>query len=242
ADAADRDRLLEVRYHCPDPRLGRGRLVMDLPRLGLDTWTRRMYWQLILPPDEHVVSTPPGFLCEFRWGWNGIFWGREPLLSQSELETWIGAAHDADTSEGANCYLFSTLGDVPACEMRTAGRSWIVLGASGAALVAGLLLIYVPVIRHPGNLLLAAVVLGATGMIYPEPTLLVLQAAGLGLALTLLAGLLERGMARRRRGPAVPDVSGSLLEQDSTQTQYFTPTSGGESAREAVLAQKPASS
>jgi hypothetical protein len=32
------------------------------------------------------------------------------------------------------------------------------------------------------------------------------------------------------------------LEQDSTQTQYFTPTSGGESAREAVLAQKPVSS
>ena len=81
--------------------------------------------------------------------------------------------------------------------------------ASGAALVAGLLLIYVPGSRHPAALLGAVVVLLGIGMLYPEPTLLFAQAVILGLALTLVAGLLERSVARRRRRIAqFPEPSG----------------------------------
>ena len=237
----ERERLLEVRFHCPNSRPRRGRFELDLPRLGTDTWTRRMYWQLTLPPDEHVVNNPPGFVCEFRWGWNGVFWGREPWLGQKELETWIGTSHVEDASAGTNCYLFSTLGEATGGELRTASRSWIVLGASGLALVAGLLLIYVPASRHPASLFVVAVVCGCTGMLYPEPTLLVLQAASLGLGLTLLAGLLERGMARRRRGLTVLDGSSSILDKDSTQTQYLPPVVGNEESTETGLAKKPGS-
>ena len=105
----------------------------------------------------------------------------------------------APLPERANLYLFSTLGNVQQAELHTAGRTWIVLWASGAALVAGLLLIYVPASRHPATLLVVGIVLLAAGLIAPEPTLLLAQAASLGLALTLLAGLLERGVE-----PATP--------------------------------------
>ena len=93
------------------------------------------------------------------------------------------------------------------------------LWAAGAALVAGLLLIYVPLSRHPATLLVVGVALLATGLIAPEPTLLLAQAASLGLALTLLAGMLERGVARRRRFVAHKDFSGSRIEVGSSARQ-----------------------
>jgi hypothetical protein len=119
-----------------------------------------------------------------------------------------------------NQYLFSALGNVEHAEVRTAGRTWIVLWASGAALVAGLLLIYVPVSRHPATLLTAGMVLLATGLVAPEPTLLLAQAACLGLVLTLLAGMLERGVARRRRILARKEPSSSRVELGSTHTGF----------------------
>jgi hypothetical protein len=94
----------------------------------------------------------------------------------------------------------------------------IVLLASAVALIAGLVLIYVPATRHPAALLLAAVVLGSFAVIYPEPTLLAAQAASLGLAATFLAAILQRIMLRRR--PGAGDSASSLVDKGSTQTLY----------------------
>jgi hypothetical protein len=216
--------LLELRYYFPDKRRHYGKVSLELPQLAGKTWVRRMYWQLVLPRNEHVVTPPKGFTGEFTWGWAGAFWGRQSLLEQEELETWVGTARRTTVPQATNRYLFSSLGDVRQCEFSTAGRSWIVLVASGAALVAGLLLIYVPVSRHPGCLFGAAVLLLCVGVIYPEPTLLIAQAAILGLGLTLLAGLLERSVARRRRAAILPEAASSILVRGSTQTQPVTPT------------------
>ncbi len=90
----------------------------------------------------------------------------------------------------------------------------------GAALVAGLLLIYVPVSRHPATLLTMGMALLAAGLIAPEPTLLLAQAACLGLVLTLLAGMLERGAARRRRVLARKEPSSSRVELGSTHSGF----------------------
>jgi len=199
ADRARRLCTLELRYHFSDSRPPRGDIELDFPRLGTQTWLRRMYWQLVLPVNEHLMSNPEGFAGEFRWQWRGLYWGRRPLLDQSQLETWSGATTRAALPEQSNAYLFSACGEVTRVALRTAGRTWIVLCASGAALVVGLLLIYVPVVRRPPVWMALCVALAAAGLIAPEPSLLLAQAAGLGLALALAAGLLERGAARRRR-------------------------------------------
>jgi hypothetical protein len=120
-----------------------------------------------------------------------------------------------------------------------AGRSWIVLGSSGVALLIGIILIYVPASRHPAGLVALAIVLGCTGLLYPEATLLALQAAGAGLVLTVVAGLLERGVARRRRGIVSPEKSGSRIELGSTQTQFIVSSPGGGSTT-APLERPPA--
>jgi hypothetical protein len=196
---------------------------LELPRLGREVWVRRMYWQLVLPAHEHLTGGPSGFTGEFRWGWNGYYWGRQPLLSQAQLESWVGLARrpgppardvEIETTSRAagnvNGYLFSAYGHVEGCELRTAGRTWIVLAASAAALVAGLLLIYVPRTRHPASLLVSAVVLVAMGTLYPEPALLVAQAAVLGLVLALAAGVMALVVARRHRPPRALESPGPL--------------------------------
>jgi hypothetical protein len=217
---SSRQRLLEVLCQNTAPQVLRGRRTLELPRLREGAWIRRMYWQLTLPKNEHVVNAPSGLVREFRWGWNGLFWGRQSLLQTRDLEDWADVSEDPSRGAGDDSYLFSTFGSPGPVDLVIVSRSWIVLGISGAALVVGLLLIYVPASRHPAGLFVAAVVLGCAALVYPEPTLLALQAASLGLALSLLAGLLDHNVARRRRGLITLEVPGSAIEKESTQTQF----------------------
>ncbi len=232
-DGEIRSHLVELRYHFPGPRPAQGLLSLDFPRLDCCEWTRRMYWQLVLPQNEHVLVNPSGFDREYRWKWNGYFWGREPVLNQTQLETWIGAPQHAALPEGASIYLYGNLGGADRAELRTMGRTSIVALASGAALMLGLLLIYVPLVRHPFSLLAAGLVLLSLAMIYPEPAAMIAQASGLGLALTLLAGMLERSMARRRKKTAFKASSKAIKELSSSRRllQPAPSASGSSSAR-----------
>jgi len=231
-DSNRRRRRLEVLSHFPQQQRRPGRMKLEIPRLGPDVWVRRMYWQLVLPKNEHIVAAPRGLTSEFRWGWDDYFWARKPLLEQAQLEAWVDAPGRTPIPDETNRYVFSSFGCVEECELRTAGRSWIVLGASGAALVIGLLLIYVPACRHPGALFALAVTLLCMGVLYPEPMLLISQAASLGLALTLLAGLLERSVARRRREIAAAEPPSSILEKDSTQAPFPSPAADEQTSTE----------
>ena len=239
--------VLELDYFFPGRRPGPGRFSIEVPHLGDDAWVRRIYWQLVLPKNEHVVARPESFVNEYAWGWDRYFWGRKPLLGQEELEAWAGVANREPVPkeavlpihQGANFYLFSRFGRIDRCELRTAGRTWIVLLASGTALVAGLLLIYVPASRHPAVLFGVGVVLLCVGLLYPEPALLVSQSASLGLALVLLAGLWKRSVVRRREA-ALPEASSAILEKGSTEVQYQLPAAGNQgSTRTAPAAEPP---
>jgi hypothetical protein len=225
---------VELRYHFAGPRPPRGAIRMEFPRLNPAAWMRRMYWQLVLPASEHLLGDPDGFTGEFTWSWCGWFWGRTPLFDQAQLESWAEASPRDALPERVNLYLFSSLGNVKQAEVRTAGRTWIVLWASGAALVIGLLLIYVPISRHPATLLTLGLALLAAGLIAPEATLLATQAACLGLLLTLLAGALERGVARRRRTLGRRDLSNSRIEVGSTHTGFRPAMTGNPPSTEAI--------
>jgi hypothetical protein len=129
------------------------------------------------------------------------------------------------------------MGKIDRCEFRTAARSSIVLFASGIALLAGLLLIHVPAARHPTSLLAVAVLLFAAGSLFPEPMLLVSQSAGLGLALAIIAGLLEKALSRRRR-PHGPGKA--VLEKGSTEVFRTLAASPGPASTKSAPAAPPA--
>jgi hypothetical protein len=215
---------VEVRYHMADPRPPRGAMALELPHPRSEAWLRQMYWQLILPRDEHVVLSPRNFTCEARWGWSGSYWGRRPGLDQCQLEDWAGVPRGERGlgAGGANDYLYSILGTVNQAELRTASRSMIVLAASMVVLAAGLLLMYWPKARHPVGLLAATVVLAAVTVWMPEVALLAVQAAVLGLVLALVAGLLSFSLGRRRQGVLWAETPGSAIGSSirSARTPY----------------------
>jgi hypothetical protein len=84
-------------------------------------------------------------------------------------------------------------------------------------------------------------VLLCVGLLYPEPTLLFSQAAGLGLMLTLLAGLLERGVARRRRVAVLAESSSARVEIGSTRSHRLPPTVGKQQSTQTAPALVPPS-
>ena len=214
-----RSHVLELLYLC-ESRPPRGSMQIELPHLGDDLRIRRLYWQLVLPVSEHVVSVPKDYTAEHEWDWNGAWWGRIPTKEQSDLEKWVGTKADEPIPEVTSRYLFSKFGPAETAEIATASRTWIVGGASGLALLVGLLLIYVPNLRHPlFGLVLVLVVAGST-IAWPGASLLFAQAAGIGLALALLGAVLYRGVARRRRRTMRRDMSSSVFERGSTQAQF----------------------
>ena len=206
-DSAFPRHQLEVLYHCEAQGVNLGNVFLELPRIARNTWAHRTYLQLVLPRNAHLVAAPAGFTSEFSWGWNGMFWGRQPAMEQSQLETWSGARHFTELSAETNRYLFSTLGTVAQCQVTVADRATIVLVASGLALVIGLAVIYVPACRHPVALLAVAILLAAATILAPDLALLAAQAAGLGILLAICAGLLRRSGARRRRSLWEPPSS-----------------------------------
>jgi len=231
---------LEAYYHFVEPVVEVSRWPLELPRLGRNVWIRRMYWQLVLPHSEHVIAAPSGFTPEFAWGWCGTFWGRKPLLEQAQLENWSGSARLTAVPAATSRYLFSAFGPVEQCELRVASRSLIVLGASGAALVAGLVLIYLPFARRAPTLLLTALVLAGAAFLSPELALLIAQAASVGVALALVAGLLQRGVARRRRRLMPRNGANGLLEKGSTQTLHRAPVARPEDSTDTAPEIAPA--
>jgi hypothetical protein len=233
-------RQLETWYHFAKVPAQTPRRRIELPHLGPDVWVYRTYWQLVLPQNEHVIVPPEGFFPEYRWGWNGAFWARIPLMEQRELEAWSGGPQQTAVPSTTSRYLFSALGPVATAELRTASRPIIVLLASGIALIGALLLIYVPALRHPAVLLPLAAALAAISMIKPDVALLAAEAAALGVALSVIAAMLHRSMSRHRGAPGGREPSSSVLNRRSTQSLRPRPPITGPSPGE--VAQVPASS
>ena len=223
--------VLELRYSFPERPKGRGMLTFELPKLGAGIRARHTYWQLVLPRDEFLLAGPADLTSEAVWGWNQFYWVRRPLFDEGYLDAWVRDQAKPDGESGAlaspgaispatNQYLFSSIEIGSAQQVRTASRSALVLIGSGLVLLAGLALIYLPALRHPALLFAASLALLAGAMIYPEVTLLWLQAAAAGALLTAVAGLLERNVSRRRRRETfVRGGSSSIVNRNSTRTQ-----------------------
>ncbi len=208
---------LEIRYRFADRRSGKGSQAMELPHFA-KTWVRRSYWQLILPKDEHLLTSPNEWTSENVWGWRGFFWERTTALEQVQLETWCGAGHQAAPPDQTNRYLFSNLETPGSVNLFTAGRTMLVGTASCVALILGLTLLYVPSVRRPATALVGGIALLVVGLIYPETAWLLAQASGVGMILAVVAVLLRKNSVTPiERTLIVRHFSPSALHHSATE-------------------------
>lgn len=220
SDANSRRHVLDIAYRFPGRGQASGPLSLDAPQWDDGIWIQQTYWQLVVPKDEYLLAGPDDMVGEYAWSWQGLSWGRQPLRDQSQLETWSSAEPGAVAPRASNQYVFSSLGALGPLRVRTANRSWLVLWISGAVLMAGLLLVYVPAARRPGVLFAAAMSVAILALLYPDASLVVAQAAALGVVLAFGAILLHRELTRhRRRAVFVRSSGSSILEPPSTQSQ-----------------------
>ncbi len=239
------EHLLEVRYFFTG-RQTPGAIALAAPQIKSANWVRQFYWQLVLPAYEHVLFAPNHYTREFRWAWNNFFWQREASLDQRDLENWIGAPPRGDTTRLAdespddyavrqqraglstNRYLFSTVGTTDALEIYTMSRARLVLWASLPVLLGGLMLIYFPVVRHPGLLFVLAVSVVAASLVDPDLALLVAQASTLGLVLAISAAFLARASARPQLPTAPMHGSSKAIERGGTEIYHRAPANGSQ--------------
>jgi hypothetical protein len=150
---------------------------------------RRLYWQLALPADEHLVIPPSRLAAEMHWVGNRWLATRRAALSQQQLELWIGASRQDPLPRGVNEYLYSTLGQSPSLEFTAMGRRPLLVIGAGLALLLGLAMLHLPALRRAESLLLTAVVVVGFGLALPDATALLGQTAALGLAVAAIVGI-----------------------------------------------------
>ena len=231
----DRRHIVELQYRCPGTLSSWGRLELTPPSIVPKCWVRQAYWQFVLGDQEHLAYLPSNWGPEFRWHWAGPGWERRSRLDDEALERWSGAHHERDAPQGYHRYLASRVGDLQPVAIVTAPRWLIVLSMSGATLVVGLLLLYVPRLRRPEWLLALGVVATAACLWDIQLAVLAAQAGSLGVLLSLLAAWWQRQVRVRRPVRVIVTRSGSSrLDHDLTPTAFAIAGTGSNSSTTAA--------
>jgi hypothetical protein len=185
------ERTIEIWYSLPAPQSWMERVPFVTPRIADHHGLEGVYWQLAVASKKHLVAAPAGMTSEMRWTRRGLLWARQPRLEQSALERWIHATPQTPLPDELNRYVFSALGDDNCGNCLLLPRALLLLVVSGMSLVAGLLLIYYPRLRHPAVLFTTGVVLFSAAVLFPDSAVVALQAAWLGVLLAGSAVLLK---------------------------------------------------
>jgi hypothetical protein len=171
------------------------------PQIDATTELSQVYWQIVLPADEHIVDSPEQLVSASQWQWLGAFWGQRPVMSQNELEKWVGATAQIAPTANDNEYLFTGLLPVASIELVTTPRWLIVLAASSSALALLAGWFYLPLRLRPWMLVAVIVVIAVTAVAYPTAAVLIAQAAAIGVVLALLSMFVTRWISGPRRRP-----------------------------------------
>lgn len=187
----------------------------------------KTYWELVVPRTVHLLSSDSIWAVAHRWQWKGLGFQRQPVLDDNQLAKWVGAEAEQDSlnSTENRVYLFSKNGMPKVFEATIVRRSMVVLLGSGSALLAGLLLLYIPFLRRASVLCVAFATVAAAGLLYPGLSILLLQASFLGVLLSGLAVFLQkRRVTTVRVRPAV-SVHGSTATQVPENGLPYSPYS-----------------
>ena len=188
AAARGRETVVELWYALPHaPPALFDSASMRPPLVESASPPRRVYWQLCLAADEHLIAHSSDWVAEMQWSTGEWPLAQRASLDQEQLEIWIGASRQDALPRGANTYLFSTLGETGPLEVTSANRRTILVAGAGAALALGLAIVHLRAIRRPDVALVLAVFVATLGLMLPAAGVLLAQTAVVGLAVALAA-------------------------------------------------------
>jgi hypothetical protein len=209
--------VLEVRYRFSEAP-GLWRISGELPQLDSRAWNQQVYWQLIVPPRWHLFFGPDTYQSESTWTWQNQSWGRVPALQQAELEDWSGALPLQPLPAAANTYLYSGVGSLANTSAWLLPRGLLIWIGAALGFGLGIVLWKVRFVRHPLSLILLCSILLAAAWTWPDPVLLLGQAALLAIPLLAIAALVRRLVAKPRQALPV-NTSSPRRGSERTTTQ-----------------------
>ena len=187
---------LELRYQLPATLPSWGKLSSALPRLECRVASAPIYWQLILPRGWQVATSPEQLLPDYWLGWKNYRWGRQPTLSQSDLEQITSAVSVVSPPPLSAQYVYRAF-EIPAeIEVVVLRQVWLLLAGVLAVFGLGALALRTTLARSGLFWLALALTLLAGVFSYPEVTLLAVQVVLAGCLMVFATSVLHRVFAK----------------------------------------------
>lgn len=206
AAGARQSHTLELRYQTPANLRSWSTLVSMVPQLECRIASAPIYWQLILPKGWQVTNSPEQLLPDYWLGWRHYRWGRQPTLTQADLEQITGAVSAAAPPPLATKYVYRAFQFPTAIQVTVVRQAWLFVVCALAVFGLGLLCLYTPIAQYGAFWLAIALGLLVGVLSYPEITLLATELLLVGGAMVLVAHILKRVFTERERSQSAPAV------------------------------------
>jgi hypothetical protein len=207
------------------------------PSIRLPVGVGRVYWQVIVPSDSHLVWASPTLGRSMSWSFARWKMGRIPSHDDARLTAMIGAAPHAMPIGHAYLYVGS---DVRSFQALAVSRVvlWLIVGA--IVLTTALMLTHLPSTRHPLTAVVGAMLFAGLLAMAPDAAVLAGQLAVIALVLVIVMiavrslvtprssdRILASREARRRAEASTHSLSPPAIEKRSsiTHTQVLPPPS-----------------
>jgi hypothetical protein len=186
-------RIIEIWYSMPSSPRDWGVTSRRLlpPRVQGAFAPQWVYWQVVLPSNEHLLVDPPSFAPAMKWTWKGYYFSRVADLNQRALEDWSRGSRQDPLPETLNHYLFANVGTEPILEVQTVPQRSLAGALAGFGLVVGLLILHVPQVRSTSGLLVLAALVIGLGIAVPQTALFAAQGVAAGLVIVALLAALR---------------------------------------------------
>ncbi len=247
--ADDSDKLKEILwldYYSEEPtHFGwSNQLQLVTPQFASTVWVAQTIWQVVLPADQHLLTTPRDYATQFHWQRSLLLWSRQPNFGYDRIDRVLNEAAPnksdsllwesslAGGSAEHNVYPVSCFGPPQPLVFWSMSRSAVVGCGAGLALLLGFVLIRIPATRHVLTFLVVGFVMSLAALWFAEPVKVLLQPAVLGAAMAVIAALIDRVGRRQPQTPMVTlsspsdffAASGSGVRLANIQAIADTPT------------------
>lgn len=185
------------------------------PTLRLPVEVGRVYWQIVVPQDNHLVWASPTMGRSMTWSFDGWRLGRLPSHDDRALTALIGATPHLMSPGNPYLYVGS---DVRSFRVVTASRVvlWVTVGLF--VLLSSLMLTHLPRTRHPLTAVFAATLFAGLLAIAPDAAVLAGQLAVIALVLVIIMIAVRSLVAPRRSDRILTPRDGRRRADNSTHS------------------------
>ncbi len=185
------------------------------PAIQLPVGSGQVFWNVLLPEDQHAIWASPVLGRSMQWRFDRWRLRRFPRSDEATLAQWAGGPARSTVVSG-NRFLYVG-NDVVSLQVVTIARVglWAIVGSS--ILTISALLVYLPGLRHPFALILAAVALAGLTLMAPDAAVIAGQLTLLALALVAMM-LGVRAALQSRPQERLLDSSKPGVQKGSTHS------------------------